>query len=140
MTEKPELPEPICIKATELRKRGISDLKAYDDDHENARVTRRGRVSLAGRPMYAYRASPWANQFVVGEKPGQYSLERSLLQYEHWLDKELLDPRKRAEFLQLASKQTIGCYCAPGARCHRDIILATLRRELERGPPTISKE
>jgi hypothetical protein len=134
------LPEPVCLKVTELRKRGIADLKAYDDDPENARVTRRGRVSLVGRPMYAYRASPWANPFVVGEKPGQHSLTQSLLQYEYWLDKELRDPLKRAEFLQLASRKTLGCYCAPGARCHRDVILDTLRRELERGAHTSSKE
>jgi hypothetical protein len=128
------LPEPVCLKVAELRKRGVPDLAAYDADVDNARVTRNGRVSIAGRAMYAYRASPWANRFVVGTKAGQYSLEKSLAEYERWLDKQLRDPTKRAEFLQLAAKKTIGCYCAPGARCHRDIILAALQRELEDAP------
>ena len=33
-------------------------------------------------------------------------------------------------FLALAEKKRIGCFCAPGARCHRDIIVRVLAAEL----------
>ena len=130
------LPQPVCLKVEELGNLGCVDLKAYDADAGNARVTRAGRVSVAkfrGR-TYNFRASPWANPYVVGVGARKYTLEKSLALYRAHLDKLLADPHNAEQFAQLATKKTIGCYCPlpsePGAepRCHRDIILERLQQ------------
>lgn len=126
-TQRMNLPEPVCLRVAELRKRGIASLKEYDADAANARVIRRGRVFVDGVP-YVYGASPWANPYPVRD---DCTLEQSLAAYERWLDAELAEPVKRAAFVQLAHKKTIGCYCSLDALCHRDIILERLAALLQ---------
>jgi hypothetical protein len=126
-------PQPVCLKASELRKIGISDLKAYDADSMNVNVCRRGRVFVtrdSATSVYQYPASIWANPFVVGDTPGKYPLEESLRLYQSHLDALLRKPGMRAKFLALAFKRRIGCFCALGELCHRDVILQKLHFEL----------
>jgi len=121
------LPIGVCVRVSELRKRGISDLRAYMADADNELVCRRGRVFIttAGRTeVFAYPASEWANPAVV---VGSCTLEEALRKYRVHLDAMLGDPARLERFKLLASKRTLGCYCQPGAPCHRDLIIAKLR-------------
>lgn len=143
MTERPlditvtfasdaSLPEPICLRVAELRKRGTSDLRAHLSDPRNVHVCPAGRVFIdngGAGSVFCYDASPWANPFKVGTGPGEYPLEVALDMYSEHLDRLLRDPSRRTEFEQLRDARTIGCTCLPGEPCHRDRILAALRGE-----------
>mgnify|MGYP001220105553 FL=1 len=129
-----DLPLPVCLAASQLRLMDFSDLQHYDSIEYNVKVCRRGRVFVtrgSKTEVYVYEASPWANPFPVGTKEGQFSLKESLKRYDVHLRALLDDPQKRAEFLKLADKRHIGCFCALDVPCHRDIILRYLALLLE---------
>lgn len=126
------LPVGVCVKAAALRPR-YDNLAEFLADPKNVLVCRRGRVWItkAGeKTVFVWRDSPFANPFRVGDGPGQYSLSESLRLYKQHLHQLLQSPEVRAAFLQLAAVERIGCFCDIGHRCHRDIIVETLRQLL----------
>lgn len=126
-------PRPVCLKVVELRKRGTADLREHLADPANVHICRRGRVFIgsgSAKHVFIYPQSPWANPYKVGVKPGEYSLEESLRLYEEHLDDLLRDPKRRIAFWKLGDAKTIGCFCALGQPCHRDVVLSRLRSEL----------
>jgi len=123
-------PVGVCVRAPELRRIGFSDLRDFCECAENELVCRRGRIFVTRRgvrTIYHHKQSPWANPFVVDESEAG-SLQLALRKYETHL-RALLDSDSavRAEFLALRSKRRIGCFCAVGEDCHRDVILRLLK-------------
>jgi hypothetical protein len=120
-------PRGVCLKVTSLRPR-YADLSVWMADESHVIVCRAGRVSLKSengeRRVLSYPASPWANPYKLSE----YSLDESLSLFEKHLDGILASPEKLNEFMKLLKATEIGCFCLPGARCHRDIILNKLRQ------------
>jgi hypothetical protein len=76
--------------------------------------------------VFSYRASEWHNPFKVSER--EHTLHNSLLKFEKHLSGLLKDSEARERFLKLREAKEIGCFCASGSPCHRDIILKILRQ------------
>jgi len=122
-------PVGVCIRVGALRARGFQDLPTWLAHDVHVLVTRNGRVSIRGGGVFAYGASEWANPYTVA----RHGLQPCLVMYEAHLRRKLRDAGCRARFLQLAQATELGCFCAGGAPCHRDVILRVLR-ELSRAP------
>ena len=137
-----DLPRPVCLKATELRKLGFDNLREYLQDPGNVHICRRGRIFIGSggsKTVFTYGQSPWANPYKVGDKPGSYTLEESLRRYYDHLDALLTDANHLAEFRKLLSAKSIGCFCPLDQPCHRVILLLRLRAEAEIDKQTESK-
>lgn len=118
-------PTGVCVKVNSLRAMGYTDLEAWVKTPGNVLVTRRGRVFIGSgesRRVFCYPGSPWANPFKLKD----YTLQDSLYQYEGFLDQQLQNENVLADFSKLRSAKQLGCFCAPGSPCHRDIILKKL--------------
>ena len=69
-----------CIKVSELRKIGYSDLEEWIGDEDNLYVGRRGRIFIhndGNKRIFHYRDSKWCNPFSLKK----HSLEESLEKY-----------------------------------------------------------
>ena len=120
-------PEGVCVAVTSLRPL-YSDLEHFLSDSSNVLVCRRGRVPIVNKKTgekktFTWRDSPWCNPYKLDE----YSLEESLRLYKEHLDETLKEEMTRNQFLLLAQKKRIGCFCAPGNKCHRDVIIEKLK-------------
>ena len=127
-------PVGVCVKVSSLRPR-YDNLEEFlnDPSSKNVLVCRRGRVWITNsktgvKKIFTYRDSHFANPFRVGEKnkPGYYSLSESLRLYREHLDKILEDADTKKQFLDLATKDRVGCFCDTGSPCHRDVIIEKL--------------
>lgn len=109
-----------------LRPRYTS-LEEWTKDKGHQLLTRHGRVFVGSGPtrhIFTYPNSKWANPFKLSE----YSLKTSLAKYEQHLDLMLKDPDVKREFLTLAKKKELGCFCDPGTNnCHRDVVIKKLK-------------
>ncbi len=123
-------PVGVCVKAAALRPT-YDNLAEYLADPGNVLVCRYGRVWITKadgtKSLFSWRASPFANPFRVG----QHTVEQCLVLYRAHLMRLLENAELKAEFHQLATRSRIGCFCAVGAPCHRDIILELLRAEMK---------
>jgi hypothetical protein len=119
-------PRGVCVKVASLHPR-FENLKEWvEASPKHVLVTRRGRVFLDRTTVYQYAESEWANPFPVGKK--KHTLEQSLQMFEAHLAKLLEDAEKRERFVAMMSGAAeIGCFCAPGARCHRDVLIRVYR-------------
>jgi hypothetical protein len=120
-----DTPTGVCLKVKYLRP-DFQDLREWCKDPDNVLVIRNGRVFVTDpitkkKTVFSYPASPWCNPYKLTE----YSLDDSLRLYEEHLDGIILV--KKEEFLKLLSAKRIGCYCEPGDRCHRDVIIKKLK-------------
>jgi hypothetical protein len=114
-------PRGVCVKVASLRPRHNNLKEWVEASPKHVLVTRRGRVFLDRTTVYQYPESEWANPFPVGKK---HTLDQSLRLFEAHLATLLEDPEKKARFVDMMSgAEEIGCFCAPGARCHRDILI-----------------
>lgn len=117
-------PKGVCVKVKHLRPT-YDDLCEWLACESHVLVTRKGRVFIKGE-IFHYPGSEWANPFPVKE----YGLEQSLELYEQHLTQLLRTPAVRERFSVLRDATEIGCFCEPGARCHRDVILTRLNEGL----------
>lgn len=111
----------VCVKVKHLRP-NYPNLKEWLKWDTHCLVTRRGRVFIDSKEVFHYPESEWANPFSVKE----YGLEKCLQLYREHLDELLTNPERLARFMKLAEMTEIGCFCEPGAPCHRDVILEVL--------------
>ena len=119
------LPLGVCVKVASLRP-AYSDLESWLRNEKNVLVCRSGRVFIGkgtAKHVFHYRSSEWANPFTVKD----HGLDESLRLFREHLDKLLLDAPVRERFISLAEAEHIGCFCDPGAKCHRDVILEKLK-------------
>lgn len=116
------IPVGVCVKVSSIRP-AYNNLKEWTQDVDNCLVTRNGRVFITKQEVFHYPNSPWANPFRLKD----YSVEESLELYKNHLDKLLKNEKMLDEFKLLSTKKRIGCFCAPGALCHRNIILQKLK-------------
>jgi hypothetical protein len=67
-----------------------------------------------------HRPSRWGNPFPITPS---CSRAQSMRRYARWLDAQLArDP----DFLEPLRGYDLGCFCAPGAACHADLLLQRL--------------
>ena len=78
--------------------------------------------------MFSYPSSDWANPFKVKE----HGPEKSLELFDEYLTEKISDSAELKKFLQLCNYDEIGCFCEPGAKCHRDVIRGKLLEALEK--------
>jgi hypothetical protein len=123
------LPKGVCVKVNYLRPR-YSSLEEWCSTDGNVLVTRHGRVSIKDEDgpvrIFNYPASIWANPY----KLSMHTLDESLRLYEMHLNQLLKNPDLYDQFLELKNAKELGCFCLPGSRCHRDIILKKLEKIL----------
>ena len=123
-SSQPSLPTAVCVKVKFLRPRHDNRREWLEcEDHHLA--TRHGRVFIGSgedKYVYHYKSSEWANPFTVK----QHGLDKSLKLFSEHLDTLLEDEEVRARFRRLADMSEIGCFCNPGDRCHREVILSKL--------------
>ena len=123
------IPSGVCVKVRHLRLRGYENLQQWSAMKGHVMVTRHGRVFIMDpctkkRSVFAYKGSPWANPF----KLKHYSLEESLSLFGQHLNRLLDEEERLAEFKQLMSEATeLGCFCDPGSKCHRDVLISKMR-------------
>ena len=122
-------PQRVCVKAQFLRCIGYDNLREFEADNDNARLTRRGRVFIkekSGKTKpYCYNASRFANPFGLADHTRKESLEK----YAAHLDRMLAtSDDARREFEQLRSKKRLGCYCEPFDSCHVNVVIDRLAR------------
>ncbi len=123
------LPIGVCVKVTSLRPI-YSDLEHWCSNPRHHLACRNGRVFIGksdNKHVFAYPSSVWANPYTVKE----YGLDKSLELFEIHLTKLLADENMKIKFLELLEYDQIGCFCEPGAKCHRDVILRKLKQMLE---------
>jgi len=113
-------PKGVCVKVSSLRPT-TSDLRAWLAHPKHALVCRKGRIFI-NKQIFLYEGSEFANPFAVK----QYGLDECLSRYEEHLTKLLQDPETQRRFTVLGDMEEIGCFCDPGAKCHRDIIIRKL--------------
>ena len=124
-----KLPTGVCVKVTSLRPR-YNDLEQWCRNPRHVLVTRHGRVFIGKgdkKHVFSYPSSDWANPFKVKE----HGLEKSLELFDQYLTEKISDPAELEKFLKLRDYDEIGCFCEPGAKCHRDIIRHKLVEALE---------
>ena len=107
-----------------------SDLEHFLADKKNVLVCRKGRVWITDKEtgkkhIFSWPNSPWANPYKVGD---DRTLGEALALYEEHLDALLADEVKRNEFMELRRAERVGCFCESNAKCHRNIIIAKLRK------------
>ena len=119
----------VSVKVKHLRPRW-TDLRAWLACDTHHLATRHGRVFIGSgdaKEVFHYSASEWANPFTVKE----HGLAKSLRLYREHLNQLLCNDDALARFLQMGKKTTeIGCFCDPGADCHREIIVEKLNELL----------
>lgn len=110
-----------CVKVSELRKAGYTDLKHWLSDSNNIYVGRAGRIWIHGseKEIFHYKSSKWANPFKVSQN---CPLEASLKKYRQYLDDSGL-----INALEELRGYTMGCWCN-SHKCHA-VILANLLNE-----------
>lgn len=121
------LPERVCVKVSELRKRGVDNLEEWCRSPDNHLATRRGRVFIGSRKnsedyhQFSYKASPFCNPYPVKECT---SLDSCLRKYKRYLR----DNFAPEEIYSLRNMREIGCFCEPSSRCHVDVLIAYIKR------------
>ena len=120
-----KVPRRVCVKVASLRPR-YKNLQDWLETPKHVLVTRRGRVFLEKTTVFHYPQSEWHNPFPVGPKEkGKYSLDESLSLFRAHLDQLLADPATRTRFEEtMAGADEMGCFCAPGAQCHADVLIS----------------
>jgi hypothetical protein len=94
------------------------------------RARGRGRaIELPAGVVRVDRATPWGNQYRIGQALAPYfpALERHhvIELYRKWLDMKLFaDP----EFIEPLRGKRLACWCAPDLACHVDVLLEVLDR------------
>lgn len=114
-------PVGVCVKVSSLRPK-YDNLSEWLKVPGHVLVTRRGRVFI-NKTVFSYPESPFANPFKLTE----YTLDECLRLYEQHLDKILKNKKTLSLFLDLNNATEIGCFCEPGQKCHRDIIISKLQ-------------
>lgn len=113
----------VCVKVKELRKNGYQDLESWMSDPDNLYVGRRGRIWITDpvtkeKKIFHYSDSKWANPYKVGDKPGQYTLEKSIDLYkDHLIASNLID-----DIDELEGKR-LGCFCLQNKPCHAQVLV-----------------
>ena len=121
-----------------LRCRGYDNLREFEANEKNARLTRRGRIFIKEKngkmKPYCYPASRFANPYGLTD----HTLKDSLEKYGEYLDKMLEEEDgAEEEFDKLREKKYLGCFCEPFQSCHVDVVIkrmasrAAKRRKLE---------
>jgi hypothetical protein len=91
----------ICIKVSNLRKEGYSDLREWMQDPNNIYVGRHGRIFI-NKIIFHYPASKWQNPFKLKD----YSVNDALSLYTlHILNSDLI-----YDLEELRGKN-LGCFC-----------------------------
>ena len=117
-------PIGVCVKVSSLRPRH-PDLEAWMKNNKHELVCRHGRVFVGSgetKHVFHYPTHEFSNPFTVKE----YGLEECLRLFENHLTEMLKDESVRKRFQQLGECEEIGCFCNPGSKCHRDVILRKL--------------
>lgn len=126
-----KVPQGVCLKVDSLRPL-YPNLRAWCQVKGHVRVTRQGRVFVKEKDgsstLFFYKASEWANPFKVQD----WGADKCGPLYEAHLKTLLKDEATKQRFLTLKNATHLGCFCIPGAKCHRDIILKTLKDLLEK--------
>ena len=120
----------VCVKVASLRPR-YNDLEQWCINPRHTLVTRHGRVFIGKgdkKHVFSYPSSDWANPFKVKE----HGPEKSLELFDEYLTEKISDSAELKKFLQLCNYDEIGCFCEPGAKCHRDVIRGKLLEALEK--------
>lgn len=119
------LPRGVSVKVQHLRPR-YPDLQSWCESPGHVLVTRPGRVFITdatgAKRVFNYPGSPWSNPFKLSD----HTLSDALSQYRAYLQDKLKDPKTLEAFLVLRNAKELGCFCDPGAPCHRDVILNVL--------------
>ena len=133
-------PVGVCVGVKHLRPKS-DNLREWMAKSGNILVLRRGRVFIKDKSsgeskVFTYKESPWANPFQASKS--KYTLEEALEKFTEHLDKLLENPKTRKDFLELRNAKELGCFCEPGEKCHRDIIIKKLKKLLSKTPPEIT--
>mmetsp|Transcript_3364 Transcript_3364/g.11833 ORF Transcript_3364/g.11833 Transcript_3364/m.11833 type:complete len:144 (-) Transcript_3364:94-525(-) len=125
------LPKGVCVKVSLLRPK-YDNLEEWCAVPGHALVLRAGRVFITDKKtkekrVYTYSKSEWHNPFTLKE----YSLAESLKRFEEHLQEMLKDDSTKERFLALQKMTELGCFCPPGSKCHREVIIKVLRSVLE---------
>ena len=132
MSQPNALPKGVCVKVSHLRPR-FQDLQSWCEAPGHVLVTRPGRVFITDahggdKRVFNYPGSPWCNPFKLTE----HALSDALSQYRTYLQDKLKDPATLETFLLLGHAKELGCFCEPGAPCHRDIIINVLSQFIKK--------
>lgn len=127
----------VCIKVSDLRKLGYTDLEHWMQDPNNLYTGRRGRIFITdpNKPkepgvnprIFNYPASKWKNPYKVG--PKDYTLNTSLILYVLYLFKTGLI----YEIDELEGKN-LGCFCEKPP-CHAKVLVDLLGKCKHLIPP-----
>ena len=101
-----------CIKVSNLRKNGYTDLNNWLSMENNIYVGRTGRIWV-DKKIFHYTGSKWANPFKVNEK---CTLDESLLKYIDYI----VETGLIYDIDELKGKN-LGCWCE-SKDCHASIL------------------
>ena len=120
----------VCIKVSNLRKMGYTDLEQWLSDPDNVYTGRRGRIFITdpatgNKRYFAYAGSKWQNPYSLKD----YPLEKSLQLYiVHLFTSGLI-----LEIDDLRGKN-LGCFClnqhsdSGTPTCHAQILVDLVNR------------
>lgn len=108
----------MSIKVQNLRKYGYTDLKHWESNPNNIRVTRKGRLWITHengeKEIYIFPDSKWGNPFTTKE----YGSELCIQLYR----KHIIDSKLYLQLQELNGK-TLGCFCEQNEMCHINVIM-----------------
>ena len=124
-----DVPTGVCLKAVYLRERGYKNVYEWSKVEGHVMVTRPQRFFVTDpitqqRSVFVYDGSPWENPFKLKD----YTLDESLALYDRHLDDLLHDEENLRSLKRLMCEATeLGCFCLPGSKCHREVIINKMR-------------
>jgi hypothetical protein len=107
------LPHRVCIKKSELIKRGCTDFEDWSRNPKHLYIGRNMSFYVKGA-----HASKWCNPFKLTD----YTSEESLSRYRQ----HILLSSLNYQLSELSSYSEIGCWCLPGEPCHGNVLLDLL--------------